>query len=112
MNSPGHLVASPRTFEAFEVPPPTDEQCERVGETARRLVELCEGWLNRPGVDATDLEKRTLPNLYSQRPTWLENAHADPYLAVLAVYGWPADLANEAILERLLELNRERGTRR
>jgi hypothetical protein len=30
--------------------------------------------------------------------------------AVFAVYGWPADLSDEAILERLLQLNLERST--
>ena len=71
---------------------PTDEQRERVGEAARRLVELRDGWLNPPGLDPADLEKRTLTNLYNQRPTWLDHAHADLDAAVFAAYGWPADL--------------------
>ena len=89
---------------------PTDEQRERVGEAARRLVELRDGWLNPPGLDPADLEKRTLTNLYNQRPTWLANAHADLDAAVLAAYGWPADLPDDEILERLLALNLERET--
>ena len=64
------------TFETFPFPHPTEEQRERVGEAARRLVELRDGWLNPPGLDPADLEKRTLTNLYNQRPTWLDHAHA------------------------------------
>jgi hypothetical protein len=68
---------------------PLPEQRERVGEAARRLVELRDGWLNPPGLDPADLAKRTLTNLYNQRPTWLANAHADLDAAVFAAYGWP-----------------------
>ena len=98
------------TFETFPFPNPTPEERERVGEAARRLVELRDGWLNPPGLDPADLAKRTLTNLYNQRPTWLANAHADLDAAVLAAYGWPADLADEVILERLLALNHERAS--
>ena len=92
---------------------PTDEQRERVGEAARRLVELRDGWLNPPGLDPADLEKRTLTNLYNQRPTWLDQAHAALDAAVFAAYGWPADLDDTDILERLLALNLDRaGTAR
>ena len=87
------------TFETFPFPHPTDEQRERVGEAARRLVELRDGWLNPPGLDPADLEKRTLTNLYNQRPTWLDHAHAALDAAVFAAYGWPADLADAEILE-------------
>ncbi len=57
------------TFETFPFPRPADEQRDRVGETARRLVELREGWLNPPSLAPAELEKRTLTNLYNQRPT-------------------------------------------
>ena len=63
---------------------PMPEQRERVGEAARRLVELRDGWLNPPGLDPADLDA-----------------------AVLTAYGWPADLPDTAILERLLALNQE-----
>ena len=43
------------------------------------------------------------------RPTWLAQAHARLDAAVLAAYGWPADLPDAAILERLLALNHERA---
>ena len=57
---------------------------------------------------ATRLKKRTLTNLYNARPTWLDLAHRKLDAAVAAAYGWPADLTDDAILERLLALNLER----
>ena len=67
------------------------------------------GWLNPPGLDPADLEKRTLTNLYNQRPTWLDHGHAALDAAVFAAYGWPTDLPDSQILERLLALNLERA---
>ncbi|HUY90256.1 MAG TPA: hypothetical protein VMV10_16075 [Pirellulales bacterium] len=58
---------------------------------------------------AKQLAKRTLTNLYNQRPAWLEQAHRRLDAAVFAAYGWPADLADDEILARLLELNLERS---
>jgi len=55
------------------------------------------------------LAKRTLTNLYNERPTWLQNAHAQLDAAVCAAYGWPADLSDEQLLEKLLALNLERS---
>ena len=60
------------------------------------------------GLDPETLSKRTLTNLYNARPAWLANAPEDLDRAVLAAYGWPCDLANPEILERLLALNLER----
>ena len=58
------------------------------------------------GVTATDVDQT---NLYNQRPTWLDNAHRTLDAAVADAYGWPADLADGEILERLLALNLERA---
>ena len=58
---------------------------------------------------AAKLKKRTLTNLYNERPTWLDLAHKKLDAAVAAAYGWPADLTDEQILERLLALNLERA---
>lgn len=58
---------------------------------------------------ALKLKKRTLTNLYNERPTWLALAHQKLDAAVAAAYGWPADLAEEEILARLLKLNLERA---
>jgi type II restriction/modification system DNA methylase subunit YeeA len=58
---------------------------------------------------AAKLKKRTLTNLYNERPAWLDLAHKKLDAAVAAAYGWPADLTDEQILERLLELNLKRA---
>jgi hypothetical protein len=57
---------------------------------------------------AKKLAKRTLTNLYNERPAWLANAHAKLDAAVAAAYGFPIDLADEQILDRLLALNQQR----
>ena len=49
-----------------------------------------------------------MTNLYNERPTWLDWAHRRLDEAVFAAYGWNADLNDEEILARLLELNMER----
>ncbi|ODU38812.1 MAG: hypothetical protein ABT03_08455 [Comamonas sp. SCN 67-35] len=62
--------------------------------------------------DAKALQKRTLTNLYNQRPAWLAQAHAQLDAAVAAAYGWadytPA-MADDEILRRLLALNLARA---
>lgn len=69
----------------------------------------------RPGLseqDAKALQKRTLTNLYNQRPAWLAQAHQALDAAVAAVYGWhdyTAEMPDDEILRRLLALNRERS---
>jgi type II restriction/modification system DNA methylase subunit YeeA len=101
-----------------------------IAEAARRLNELREAWLSAPDLvervpevvpgfpdrivpvspkAAAILKKRTLTNLYNERPAWLDNAHRELDAAVAAAYGWPADIGEEDALARLLELNRERA---
>ena len=58
---------------------------------------------------AARLKKRTLTNLYNERPAWLDLAHKKLDAAVAAAYGWPVDLTEEQLLERLLALNLERA---
>ncbi|MEI6780188.1 MAG: DNA methyltransferase [Verrucomicrobiota bacterium] len=58
---------------------------------------------------AAKLKKRTLTNLYNERPTWLDLAHKKLDAAVAAAYGWSVDLTDEQILESLLALNLERA---
>jgi type II restriction/modification system DNA methylase subunit YeeA len=103
-----------------------DPRAIRIAEAARRLNELRDAWLNPPDMvermpevvsgyldrivpvspkAAAILKTRTLTNLYNQRPAWLDNAHRDLDAAVAAAYGWPADLAEDEALERLLALN-------
>lgn len=55
------------------------------------------------------LPKRTLTNLYNERPTWLDLAHRRLDEAVLSAYDWPLDVSDEQVLERLLALNLERA---
>ena len=103
-----------------------DPRAIAIAESARRLVELRDRWLNPPEwvewidepvpgypkrpVPTTvaplkDLAKRTLTNLYNQRPQWLANAHASLHTAVAAAYGWDADISDEDALRELLRLN-------
>ena len=96
-------------FETFPFPRPTEEQRETIGVIAAELNQLREGWLNPDGVSAAELKRRTLTNLYNQRPTWLDNIHTRLDGAVADAYGWPANLAGGEILERLLTLNLERA---
>ena len=109
-----HLGVTPRytpttCFETFPFPRPTEEQREAIGAAAAELNRLREGWLDPEGVSAGELRRRTLTNLYNQRPTWLDNIHARLDAAVSDAYGWPADLAEGEILEKLLALNLERA---
>jgi type II restriction/modification system DNA methylase subunit YeeA len=95
-------------LETFPFPQPTHEQREAIADVAHDLDRLRNGWLNPPDLSADELGRRTLTNLYNQRPTWLANVHDDLDRAVLEAYGWPADLDDDSILDRLLNLNLER----
>ena len=90
-----------------------DSRVQAVAAAAKELVEMRERWLNAdltPGPSPVRRgEQRTLTNLYNQRPTWLELAHKKLDEAVFAAYGWPNDLSDEKILEKLLELNLQRA---
>jgi hypothetical protein len=55
------------------------------------------------------LAKRTLTNLYNERPTWLDLAHRKLDEAVFAAYGWDPAMSDEEILAKLLKLNLERN---
>ena len=96
-------------FETFPFPHPTEAQREAIAEAARELDRLRNGWLNPIGLSDADLAKRTLTNLYNARPTWLAQVHERLDAAVLAAYGWPADLPTDELLARLLDLNLERA---
>lgn len=54
------------------------------------------------------LKRRTLTNLYNERPAWLAHAHKALDDAVAAAYGWPADLSDDVVLARLFALNQQR----
>ena len=126
------------TFETFPFPenilhdPAPDTRYSAIATAARRLNELRENWLNPPewvervpevvpgypdrilpksGFEA-ELKKRTLTNLYNQRPAWLDNAHKTLDRAVASAYGWTDytdAMPDEEILRRLLALNLARA---
>ena len=58
---------------------------------------------------AKHLKKRTLTNLYNERPTWLDLAHKKLDAAVFAAYGWQPDISDDDLLAALLALNLERA---
>ena len=120
----------------------TRQTASAIAQAAHRLDALRQSWLNppewtrrvpevvplgmahspypdriepRPDLsepDAKALQKRTLTNLYNQRPAWLAQAHAALDAAVAAAYAWPdytPAMPDDEILRRLLALNRERA---
>jgi hypothetical protein len=116
------------------VAPEVADHARAIAEAAHRLNCLRENWLNppewvecvpevvpgypdrivaKPGHEA-DLKKRTLTNLYNQRPAWLDQAHRALDAAVAQAYGWndySPKMAESEILSRLLALNLERCDR-
>jgi len=73
------------------------------------------GTVRYPRVVARDeecagaLKRRTLTNLYNERPTWLDLAHRKLDEAVFAAYGWHPALSDEDLLAKLLDLNLRRA---
>lgn len=96
------------TFETFPFPD-SDEEREEVAGAARDLDALRSGWLNPDGAREEELRKRTLTNLYNQRPSWLAQAHERLDRAVHAAYGWEYPLEPGDVLARLVELNLARS---
>ncbi len=111
-----------------------DPRAQAIAAAARDLVEKRDLWLNPPDLvervpevvpgfpdrivprnakAAAVLKTRTLTNLYNTRGTaegmWLDNLHRVLDAAVAVAYGWPADLSDDEILSRLLDLNRARA---
>lgn len=112
-----------------------DPRAQAIAAAAARLNELRENWLNPPDLvkrvpevvegypdrilpvdEAAEktLKKRTLTNLYNERPAWLDHAHRALDEAVADAYGWGDDfragtLTDEEILKRLFELNQARA---
>lgn len=110
--------SSARTFDTFPFPWPPDAEpgedaeprVRAIADAARELVRLRGNWLNPPNCPPEELKKRTLTNLYNERPEWLSNAHQVIDDAVFSAYGWSAGLSRDEILGRLLKLNHERAT--
>jgi hypothetical protein len=103
------------TFETFPFPwapgsePLDDPRVQAIAAAAKELVEMRDNWLNPAGIAEAERKKRTLTNLYNARPTWLDLAHKRLDAAVFDAYGWPHELSDEQILERLLALNIQRA---
>lgn len=111
-----------RCFEAFPFPEATEEQKARIRQLAEALdahrkrqqeqypVLTMTGMYNvleklRTGEELTEKERQAHEQgLVSV----LRQLHDELDAAVAEAYGWPADLPDEAILERLVDLNRER----
>lgn len=112
----------------------SNRHAQAIAAAARQLVEKRDLWLNPPDLvervpevvpgfpdriiprnhkAAAILKTRTLTNLYNMRGTpegtWLDNLHRTLDEAVAAAYGWPADLPDDEVLSRLLDLNRARA---
>lgn len=117
------------------MPAGANEHAQAIAAAAVTLNKLRDDWLNppdlvdwvrtpeeeaagfpfravaKPGKEA-ELKKRTLTNLYNERPDWLEKAHQAIDVAVAAAYGWTdytPEMPDEEILRRLLALNLQRS---
>ena len=107
-----------------------DPRAKAIAKAAAELNEKREAWLNPPELvkrvpevvpgypdrllpvndkAAEILKKRTLTNLYNERPTWLANLHDALDRAVARAYGWPEDISTDDALEKLFALNQERS---
>ena len=112
-----------------------DPRAQAIAAAAARLNELRENWLNpadlvvrvpevvagypdrilpKDEAAAKLLARRTLTNLYNERPAWLDHAHRALDEAVADAYGWGDDwragaLTDDEILARLFRLNQERA---
>jgi len=100
------------TTRILEFPGATDGPWSRfVADPDERRI----GTVRYPRVEPRDdecakrLAKRTLTNLYNERPAWLAHAHARLDAAVATAYGFDPELTDEQILEKLLALNVERA---
>jgi hypothetical protein len=123
-----------------DLPPAVREHAAAIARAAKSLTDLRDAWLNppewvervpevvllgmttspypdriiaKPGFEK-ELAKRTLTNLYNQRPAWLAQAHDALGATVAAAYGWAdytSAMPDDEILRRLLALNLERANR-
>lgn len=94
-------VRTPEEEKAGYPARPVAKVDAEVGRDSSRLVGL-----------KSDLQKRTLTNLYNARPAWLDNAHKTLDAAVARAYGWndyTPEMTDEEILRRLLALNLSRA---
>jgi hypothetical protein len=134
-NQESKLMSFDSTIPAPVTHPDTLAHAKAIAEAAFKLNQLRENWLNptewvqwvitpeeekvgfpkRPtakaGFEAL-LKKRTLTNLYNDRPSWLNSAHQTLDKAVANAYGWTdytQEITDAEILQRLLKLNLTRS---
>ena len=107
-----------------------DPRAQRIASAGKALLQKREKWMNPDeltqkvpevvagypdrilpvdGKAAAILRKRTLTNLYNERPAWLDHAHKELDAAVAAAYGWPESISDDEALEKLLGLNLKRS---
>jgi type II restriction/modification system DNA methylase subunit YeeA len=112
-----------------------DPRAQAIAQAAQVLVAARDRWLNPaelvdpvpevaaefpdrlvPKNAAADevLRKRTLTSLYNQRGkpegAWLDALHQSLDTAVASAYGWPENIHEQNVLERLLDLNVSRSS--
>ena len=115
--SSGSRYTPTTCFETFPFPwPPGKEPVDNpivqaIAAAAKDLVDKRDRWLNPEDASEAELKKRTLTNLYNQRPTWLDLAHKTLDKVVLDAYTWPHDITDDDILEHLLALNLKRASK-
>jgi type II restriction/modification system DNA methylase subunit YeeA len=106
----------------------SDPRAQKIA-AAKRLDDLRSTWLNPPDLvmrvpevvegypdrilpkneaAAKALKKRTLTNLYNERPAWLNHVHRDLDGAVAQAYGWEVEMSDDEVLTKLLALNLQR----
>ena len=106
-----------------------DPRAIAIAQAARRLVQLRDRWLNPPewvdwihepapnypkrpvpsaAAPIRELRRRTLTNLYNQRPRWLMDAHKNLDVSVAAAYAWTPEIEDDHALEELLNVNHQR----
>ena len=110
-NDPRYVHGS--TFNTFPFPWPLDtpedaldgdqqKHHAAISEATKDLDDARSKWL-------TADSGRTMTELYNEMPTWFRNRQQALDEAVLDAYGWPHDITDDEILDRLLALNLERS---
>lgn len=120
----------PLTTREEDLSPSQLQHVDRIAKAAHVLDDQRNRWLNPPEVvtvprpkavgmrprpipvdeaAAGELKRRTLTDLYNERPMWLEVAHRELDAAVFAAYGWPVEITDAELLGHLLKLNRIRA---
>ncbi len=80
-----------------------------ISKAAAELNRRREDRLNPTNLSPSILQDRTMTDLYNRRTDLLNDAHEAIDDAVFAAYGWPTELSDDEILERLLKLNQKRS---